>query len=166
MVAPVVDSSADPSAGAPVWFAPITPFREVVTALPDPVPCGAGCATAELGGVALTAWDELLPRSACGAKPVLTVDDFSTVVLSGSDVMWETAAGVTGVVVTGWLVTALPVVAAGTFADVVTAFTGWFSGGENDGDSPADPLGERPEAPEENVAAEYGADVAGCTDIE
>jgi hypothetical protein len=72
----------------------------------------------------------------------------------------------TGVVVTGWLVTALPVAAAGAFADVVTAFTGWFSAGENDGDRADDPLVDRPDGLEENVPAEYGADEPGCTDIE
>lgn len=70
-------------------------------------------------GVALTAWEELLPRSARGAKPVLTVDDFSTVVLSGSDVTWDAAAGVTGVVVTGWLAAVLSV-GTTAFAEVVT----------------------------------------------
>lgn len=118
MVDPVVDPVADSAAGAPVWFAPDTPFR----ALPVPVPCGGVCATVELGGVALTAWEELLPRSAFGAKPVLTVDDFSTVVLSGSDVTWDAAAGVTGVVVTGWLAAVLSVVAA-AFAGVIAVLS-------------------------------------------
>ncbi len=49
---------------------------------------------------------------------MLTVDDLSTVVLSGSDVTWDAAAGVTGVVVTGWLAAVLSVVAA-VFAGVV-----------------------------------------------
>ncbi|MGA9312613.1 MAG: hypothetical protein WBV74_19925 [Pseudonocardiaceae bacterium] len=48
LVDPVVDPVADPGAGAPVWFALNAPFREVATAPPDPVPCGAGCATVEL----------------------------------------------------------------------------------------------------------------------
>lgn len=122
LVDPVVDPIADPGAGAPVWFALNAPFREVDTALPDPVPCVAGCATVELRGVGLIAWEELLPRSACGAKPVLTVDDFSTVVLSGSDVTWDAAAGVTGVVVTGWLAAVFSVVTA-AFAGVVAVLT-------------------------------------------
>ena len=122
LVDPVVDPIADPGAGAPVWFALNAPFREVDTALPDPVPCVAGCATVELRGVGLIAWEELFPRSACGAKPVLTVDDFSTVVLSGSDVTWDAAAGVTGVVVTGWLAAVFSVVTA-AFAGVVAVLT-------------------------------------------
>jgi hypothetical protein len=105
-----------------VWFALDAPFRDVVTALPAPVPCGAGCATVELGEGVLTAWEELLPRSACGAKPVLTVDDFSTVVLSGSDVTWDAAAGATGVVVTGWLAAVLSVLTA-AFAEAVALLT-------------------------------------------
>lgn len=48
MVDPVVEPIADPGATTPVWFALDTLFRDVVTALPDPVPCGAGCATVEL----------------------------------------------------------------------------------------------------------------------
>ena len=122
LVDPVVDPVGNPGAGVPVWFALDTPFRDVVTALPDCVPCGAGCATVVFRGVALTAWEELLPRSARGAKPVLTVDDFSTVVLSGSDVTWDAAAGVTGVVVTGWLAAALSV-GTTAFAEVVTVLT-------------------------------------------
>lgn len=87
LVDPVVDAVADPGAGAPVWFALDAPFREVVTALPDPVSCCAGCVPVKLREVAPTPWNELDgPRSACGAKPVLPVDDFSTVVLSGSDI--------------------------------------------------------------------------------
>jgi hypothetical protein len=87
LVDPVVDAVAYPGTGAPVWFALDAPFREVLMALPDPVSCCAGCAPVKLREVAPTAWDELDgPRSACGAKPVLPVDDFSTVVLSGSDI--------------------------------------------------------------------------------
>jgi hypothetical protein len=119
---PVVGPVADSDAGAAVWFALDAPFRDVVTALPDPVPCGAGCATVEPREIALITWEELLPRSACGAKPVLTVDDFSTVVLSGSDVTWDAAAGVTGVVVTGWLAAVLSVVTA-ALAEVVAVLT-------------------------------------------
>jgi len=55
---------------------------------------------------------------------VLTVDDFSTVVLSGWDVTWDVTAELTGVVVTGWLLTAPPVVTAAAFAEVVAVFTG------------------------------------------
>lgn len=120
---PVVGPVADSAAGAAVWFALDAPFRDVVIALPDPVPCGAGCATVEPREIALITWEELLPRSACGAKPVLTVDDFSTVVLSGSDVTWDAAAGVTGVVVTGWLAAALSVVTA-ALTEVVAVLTG------------------------------------------
>jgi hypothetical protein len=75
MLGPVVEPVADLMVDAPG------------TVVSDPVACGAGCATVELRGVALTAWEELEPpRSACGAKPVLAVDDLSTVVLSGCDV--------------------------------------------------------------------------------
>lgn len=164
MLCPMVD----PVVGALVCAVLVAPLRDALTEVPNPVPCCALCSAVALRAVPLPGWEEFdPPRSACGAKPVLTVDDFSTIVLSGCDVAWEVAAEVTGVVVTGWPVTALPVVtAAGAFADVVTAFTGWFSAGENDADGPVDPLGERPEAPEEKAAAEYGADEPCCTDIE
>ena len=160
MLGPVVEPVADLMVDAPG------------TVVSDPVACGAGCVTVELRGVALTAWEELEPpRSACGAKPVLAVDDLSTVVLSGCDVTWDVAAGVTGVVVTGWLLAVGPVV-TDAFGEFVAVLTGWLSAAEadeNDGDRPGDPPVDRPEAPdgpEENDPAEYGADEPGCTDIE
>jgi hypothetical protein len=64
------------------------------------------------------------PRSACGANPVLTVDDFSRVVVNGWDVAWDVPAELTGVVVTGWLATELIVVTAAAFAGAVAALTG------------------------------------------
>jgi hypothetical protein len=118
----------------------------------------------------LALWEEPAPpRSACGANPVLTVDDFSTVVVSGWDVACDVTAELTGVVVTGWLAAALTAVTAGAFDDIVTAFPGWLNGDEpveNDGDRPGAPPVGRVEGAEENVSAEYGADEPGCIDIE
>ncbi|MGH3780306.1 MAG: hypothetical protein ACRDRO_06665 [Pseudonocardiaceae bacterium] len=147
-----------------------TPVRDVLTGIPDPLPCCTVCSAVALREVVPVAWEELEPpRSACGANPVLTADDFSTVVVSGWDVAWDAPAELIGVVVTGWLETALTVVTAGAFAGVATTFTGWLSADgtdENDGDRPVDPVVAGPETPEENAPAEYGADELGCTDIE
>ena len=60
---------------------------------------------------------------------MLTVDERSTVVVSGWDVAWSVAAEFTGVVAIGWLATALlvafvVVLTAATFAGVVAMFTG------------------------------------------
>jgi hypothetical protein len=118
---PFVGPVAGTVAGAPRWLVLGASPRKGVTELPEPVPCGAGWATAELGGVAPTAEGKLEPpRSACGANPVLTVDDFSTVVLSDSDVTWGTAFGVAGVIATGWLAAVLSVGTAAVVA-VLTA---------------------------------------------
>jgi hypothetical protein len=130
-------------------------------ALPDPAPCCAGCSALAPREAVPPPWEELdPPRSACGANPVLTVDDRSTVVVSGWEVGWDAAVEFTGVVATGWLVTALVVLAAAMFAGAVPAFTGWFSADENDGERPGElPLGtlERPE----KAAAEYGVGAPG-----
>ena len=77
---------------------PGAPGPDVLTGIPDPVPC---CTVGP--AVAVLAWWEepAPPRSACGANPVLTVDDFSTVVVSGWDVACDVTAELTGVVVTG-----------------------------------------------------------------
>ncbi len=137
------------------------PFEDLPAALPDPVPCCAGSAVAPRE-VVPAAWEKVgPPRSACGANPVLTVDDRSTVVVSGWEVGWDAAAEFTGVVATGWLVTALVVLAAATFAGAVEALTGWFSGDENDGERLGEPLLGRLERPEEKAAAEYGAGAPG-----
>ncbi|MGH3671877.1 MAG: hypothetical protein ACRDSH_14800, partial [Pseudonocardiaceae bacterium] len=92
---------------------------------------------------------------ACGPNRVLPAEECSTVVVSGWDAAWEVAAELTGVVVTGWLATALPVVRAAALATPVPAFTGWLSEEENDGDRPLDPLAGRFAGPEENGPAEY-----------
>lgn len=146
------------------------PVRGVLTGTPDPVPCCTVWSAVALRDAVLVAWEELdPPRSACGASPVLTVDDFSRVVVNGWDVAWDVPAELTGVVVTGWLATGLTVVTAAAFAGAVAALTGWLSAdeaAENDGDRPVDPVVARPETPEENAPAEYGADELGCTTIE
>lgn len=107
------------------------------------------------------------PTSACGANPVPIVDEWATVVVSGCEVAGAFTAELIGVVVTGWLGTALPVVAAAAaFAGPAAAFTGSLSADPKDGLRPADPLVARLEKPEETVPAEYGAAVPGCTEIE
>ena len=111
------------------------------------------------------------PTSECGANPVPIVDEWATVVVSGCAVAGAFTAEFIGVVVTGWLGTALPVVAtvvaaAAAFAGPAAAFTGSLSAAPKDGLRPADPLVARLEKPEETVPAEYGAAVPGCTDIE
>jgi hypothetical protein len=137
------------------------PFQGLPAASPGPVPCGAGCSALAPREVVPAAWEEAdPPRSACGANPVLTVDDRSTVVVSGWEVGWDAAPEFTGVVATGWLVTELVVLAAAMFAGDVPAFTGWFSA-ENDGERPGEPMVGRLERPEEKAAAEYGVGAPG-----
>lgn len=126
------------------------PFENLPAASLGPLLCCAGCSALATREAAPAEGEEELdpPRSACGANPVLTVDDRSTVVVSGWEVGWDAAAEFTGVVATGWLVTALAVLAAATFAGVAPVFTGWFSADENDGERPGEPLLgwlERPE---------------------
>ncbi len=161
LVSPTVDPVVDPLVGALVCSVLDAPLWDGLTAAAPPVLCCALCSVVTLREVALAGWEEFeLPRSACGAKPVLTADDFSTVVVSGWDVAWDVAAALTGVVVTGWLLTAPPVVTAAAFAEV---FTGWLSAveaDENDGDKAGDPPVDRPE---EDAPAEYGADEPDCT---
>jgi hypothetical protein len=80
------------------------------------------------------------------------------------------------VVVTGWLGTALAVVAKAAFAGAVAAFTASLIVGAKAGARPADPLVAglaKPtgplvtglEKPGENAAAEYGAGAPGSVDI-
>ncbi|MGH3547019.1 MAG: hypothetical protein ACRDQU_02615 [Pseudonocardiaceae bacterium] len=146
------------------------PVRGVLTGTLDPVPCCTAWSAVAVRDAVLVAWEELdPPRSACGANPVLTVDDFSTVVVSGCDVAWDVTAELTGVVVTGWLATELTVLTAAAFAGAVAALTGWLSADEADGNvgnRPVDPVAAMPDTPEENVPAEYGVDELGCTAIE
>ncbi len=115
----------DPVLGALGCAALGAPVRGVLTGTPDPVPrCPVWSAVALRDAVLFT-WEGLdPPRSACGANPVLTVDDFSTVVVSGWDVAWDVTAELTGVVVTGWLATELTVVTAAAFTGAVAALTG------------------------------------------
>lgn len=167
MVSPTVDPVVDPLVGALVCSVLDAPLWDGLTAAASPVLCCALCSVVTLREVALAGWEEFeLPRSACGAKPVLTADDFSTVVVSGWDVAWDVAAALTGVVVTGWLLTAPPVVTAAAFAEAVAVFTGWLSAveaDENGGDRAGDPPVDRPEGAEEDAPAEYGADEPDCT---
>jgi hypothetical protein len=106
-----------------------------------------------------------LPRSACGANPLLSVEECATVVVSGCAAAGDFTAELTGVVVTGWLGTALPVAAIAAFAGAVPALTGSLSAGVNDGARPAGPLAARLEKPGENAGAEYGAVALCCPDI-
>lgn len=55
MPEPVVEPITDLVVDTPVWSALDAPFRDVATAVSDPVPCGADCVTVELRVVALTA---------------------------------------------------------------------------------------------------------------
>lgn len=111
------------------------------------------------------------PTSACGANLVPSVDEWATVVVSGCELAGDFTAEFIGVVVTGWLGTALPAVAtvvatAAVFAGPVAAFTGSLSAEPKDGVRPAGPLVARLENPEETVPAGYGAVAPGCADIE
>ena len=138
------------------------PFQDLPAASPGPVLCCAGCSVLAPREVKPAAWEGLdPPRSACGANPVLTVDDRSTVVVSGWEAGWDAAVEFTGVVATGWLVTALVVLAAAMFAGAVAGFTGWFNADANDGERPGEPLLGRLERPEEKAAAEYGVGAPG-----
>lgn len=154
IVEPVVDGLLLGSVDAP--------FQDLLAVSPGPVPCCAGCSALAPRAIVPAESEKLdPPRSACGANPVLTVDDRSTVVVSGWEVGWEAAPEFTGVVATGWLLTALVVLAAAMFAGVVPAFTGWFSADEYDGERPGEPLVGRLERPEEKAAAEYGVGAPG-----
>lgn len=94
IVEPVVDGPLPGSADAP--------FQDLPTASPDPVPRCVDCSALVPGEVGPVALEELdPPRSACGANPVLAVDDRSTVVVSGWEVGWDAAVEFTGVVATG-----------------------------------------------------------------
>jgi hypothetical protein len=78
------------------------PFQDLPAASPGPVLCCAGCSVLAPREVKPAAWEGLdPPRSACGANPVLTVDDRSTVVVSGWEAGWDAAVEFTGVVATG-----------------------------------------------------------------
>ena len=107
-------------------------------------------------GVPVTGEELDIPRSVCGANPLPTIDECATVVVSGWEAAWDVTAELTGVVVTGWLGTALPVTTAAAFAGTVAVFTGSFNADANDGVSAAGPLVARPEKPGENGPAEYG----------
>ncbi|MGH3853488.1 MAG: hypothetical protein ACRDR6_08310 [Pseudonocardiaceae bacterium] len=117
----VVDRVVEPVVDALVGSVLAVPEADLITAVADPVPCCAVCSEVALREIVLVAWGELgPPRSARGVNPVLTVDECSTVVVSGWDVAWYVTAELTGVVVTGWLLTALLVVRTAMFVAVFT----------------------------------------------
>ncbi|MBV8992486.1 MAG: hypothetical protein JO287_02015 [Pseudonocardiales bacterium] len=67
--------------------APDAVFGNGLAAVLDPVLCWIPCPPVALLAVVLVAGEELkLPRSACGATPLLAVDECSTVVVSGCEV--------------------------------------------------------------------------------
>lgn len=72
--------------------APDPVFGNGLVAVLDPVPCWVPCPPVALPAVVFVAGDEFaggelrLPRSACGATPLLAVDECSTVVVSGCEV--------------------------------------------------------------------------------
>lgn len=107
------------------------------------------------------------PTSAGGTNPVPRVDEWATVVVSGCEVTGAFTAELIGVVVTGWLATALREVAApAALAGPVAAFTCSLSVDPKDGVRGAGPLVARLEKPEETAPAEYGAAAPGWADIE
>ena len=148
----------------------------------EPVPCWAVCPLMTLRAAVFVEAEELagreleLPRSACGANPLLAVDEWATVVVSGWDVASDFTAELTGVVLTGWLATTLLVVMNAAFAGAVAALTGSLSAGAKDGAKPAGPLVAgfvKPAGPlaaglakpGENAADENGAAAPGATNI-
>ncbi|MFN2536387.1 MAG: hypothetical protein ABR528_14220 [Pseudonocardiaceae bacterium] len=163
----VVKLVVGPWAGA----GPEAAVHDGLGAVLNPPPCWALCPGATLRAVVLVAGKERvgeeleLPRSACGANPLPTVDEWVTVVVKGCEVTWDFIAEFIGVVVTGWLGTALPVVMTAAFTGAVAAFTGSFSVGAKDGARPAAPLVARLEKPGKPAAGEYGAAAPGSADI-
>lgn len=147
----------------------------------EPVPCWAVCPLMPLRAVVfveaeLAARELELPRSAGGANPLLAVDEWATVVVSGCEAASDFTAELTGVVLTGWLATTLLVVMNAAFAGAVVALTGSLSVGAKDGAKPAGPLVAgfvKPAGPlaaglakpGENAADEYGAAAPGSADI-